>query len=159
MSLQYIIDGYNIIKHPQFSQQLSKRAKDSRATLLHFIKVHRLAGSSNNKITVVFDGYPDSEGSVNNTQMKVIFSRNDSADERIKRIVESSGNAKTIVVVSDDKEIKFMTRSLGADCIGVQDFLSRNKDTRKIIDDSLKPELTYSQMEEINKELRKLWLK
>jgi len=159
MSLQYIIDGYNIIKHSRFVGQLPKKTKDHREALVEFIKAQRLCGSSKNKITVVFDGYPDEQGLEKNTPIEVIFSRDKSADERIKNIVEVSVNAKTIVVVSDDKEIKFIVRSLGADCIGVEDFVSRNRGGQRKNDDSTKAQLSYSQMESINREFRKLWLK
>jgi len=179
MSLLYIIDGYNVLKHSQFAQQILKKAnpvrntevfrqknnisngaKDSRITLLEFIKAKRLCGSSKNKITVVFDGYPDTGELINNTQIEVIFTRKESADERIKKIVEATDNAKTIMVVSDDKEIQFIVRSFGARCIGVEDFLARSsKKAQGGIQESQDPELTYSQMETINRELRKLWLK
>ncbi len=179
MSLQYIIDGYNIIKHPLFTHHTTKKinpvrntrvlreenkishgVKDSRIVLLEFIRINRLCGSPKNKITVVFDGYPDSRGLSNNTVINVIFAREESADEKIKRMVEVLSNAKSVVVVSDDKEIRFFVRSFGAKILSIQEFINRSKN---LIDsqekEPMKPELNYSQICEINKELRKLWLK
>ena len=75
MSLRYAIDGYNIIKHPLFTQQAAKKIQDSRIFLLEFIRINRLCGSRKNKITVVFDGYPDSRYPGYDEDMEVIFSR------------------------------------------------------------------------------------
>jgi len=165
MSLQYLIDGYNIINHSQFNRHLNAKIKDRHAFLLEFIRVKKLCGSPNNKIIVVFDGYPPvlylRQNKVN---LDVVFAKNETADERIKRMVEQSGNPKNIVVVSDDKEIKFFIKSMGAQYISVEEFI-RGQDTegflkRKDTEASdLKPELTQRQIYSINQELRKIWLR
>jgi len=161
MSLQYVIDGYNLINHPVFKEQANKKIKDRRFALLELIRTKRLCGSSKNKITVVFDGYPglgDSQGlSEGGPKIGVIFSRKETADERIKKMVENSGNPRNTVVVSDDKEVKFFAGSLGAGTISVGEFIGQEESGRE--KEALKAELTYAQMHLINKELRKLWLK
>ena len=163
MSLQYIIDGYNIIHHATFIQQSNKKTQNQRLTLLDFIKRNRLTGSVKNKVTLVFDGYPnlqetrslnDYAGTVN-----VIFSREEVADNRIKKILQDLANPKNAVVVSDDKEIRFFAKSLRANVIGVKEFISRQEKVPEDKRDALKPELTYSQMHKINQELREIWLK
>lgn len=170
MSLQYIIDGYNIINHPLFAH-IHKKIKNSRIALLEFIRIKRLCGSPKNKATVIFDGYSKPEElKQNNNDINVIFSRTETADKEIKRMVEASSNPRNIVVVSDDNEIRFFIRSLGAHCVSVEDFINspsagrgkvnRNKnllDSQK--KESLKPELTYSQIQRINQEFKKIWLK
>jgi len=161
MSLQYIIDGYNIINHPLFIQHAPKKIKDSKALLLEFIRVNRLCGSPKNKITVVFDGHPDLSSRISDkTEINVIFSKIETADERIKKIVEKTGNPKNAVVVSDDKEIIFFAKSFGAKVLNIQEFINRAKyligSQKK---EPMKPELSYSQIHKINQELRQLWLK
>ena len=158
MSLQYIVDGYNVINNPQFPRP--QKTKDTRRALLELIKAKKLCGSSRNKITVVFDGYPDSqEIKQDYTDINVIFSRKETADERIKSIVESSGNAKDIAVVSDDKEIRFFVKATGGRTISVGEFIDRKEKLQRQGRDLLKTELTYSQMQKINQELKKIWLK
>jgi predicted RNA-binding protein with PIN domain len=159
MSLQYIIDGYNVIKHSRFVQQLPSRPGDSRVALLESIRTNRLAGSPKNRVTVIFDGYPDTTALRGASDIRVIFTGEESADERIKKIVEVSVIPKATVVVSDDKEIKFIVRSFGARCLGVEEFLGQGRKAQGKAREAQNPELTYSQMEEINKELRKIWLK
>ena len=126
---------------------------------MDFIRVNRLYGSRNNKIIVVFDGYPDSRYPNPDTEIEVIFSRKESADEKIKRMVAESGNVKNIVVVSDDKEIKFFSRSSGALVQGIEEFLKLKEKIKEKKEDLFKPELTYSEMHKINQELRNIWLK
>ncbi len=158
MSLHYIIDGYNIINHPQFTCTL-KTSSDVRLSLLALIRAERLTGSSQNKVSLVFDGYPAHPlPDYNDTDINIIFSRKISADEKIKMLVEESGNRKNIAVVSDDKDIKFFVKSLGARSVGVEEFINRKK-TQNLKKDLLKHELTYSQTEQINRELKALWLK
>lgn len=132
--------------------------------LLDLIRAKKLARSLKNKITVVFDGYPSSEDSQDlyndNANINIIFSRKITADEKIKKIVEESANPRTIVVVSDDNEIKFMVKSQGARQMGIEDFIApEEKSQRQPRRDLLKPELSYSQIHQINEELRKIWLK
>lgn len=125
---------------------------------MKFIITRNLTGSRKNKVILVCDGYPKSPPlKEDGGFFEVIFSREDNADNRIKRIIEGSAQPKNIVVVSDDREIKFFVRSCGAVSMGVEEFLGEDGNLRKNEDDSTKA--TYSQMESINKELRGLWLK
>jgi predicted RNA-binding protein with PIN domain len=164
MSLQYLIDGYNILNHSQFNRHLNTKIRNRHIFLLEFIWVKKLCGSPKNRIIVVFDGYPPASPlRQSHVNLDVIFAKNETADERIKRMVEKSGSPKNIVVVSDDKEIKFFVKSIGAQHMSVEEFI-RGKETegflkrKDIAISDLKPELTYSQIREINQELKKIWL-
>ncbi len=159
MSLQYVIDGYNVIKHASFVPP--KKVKDAKTALLEVIKAYHLCGSPKNSVTVVFDGFPDSYNSVlTDVRISVIFSREESADERIKRIVSSSGNPKIIIVVTDDRDIKSCIRAAGAHPLGVDEFLNCPKRERPASGRSepVKSDLSYTQMDSINKELKEIWL-
>ncbi|MCX5706327.1 MAG: NYN domain-containing protein [Candidatus Omnitrophica bacterium] len=155
MSLQFIIDGYNITHHPEFARLANKKIRDSRLALLDLIKLKKLCGSPNNSALVIFDGYPDPSIDLEEKSIEVIFSKHESADERIRRLVELSANPKNIVVVSDDKEISLFIKAIGAKKMTVEEFLASAKKRA----DPEEPEITYSAMHKINEELRKLWLK
>lgn len=158
MSLRYIIDGNNVLHHPDFT--CPKHIADRRNALSGFILKHRLTGSRKNKVVIVFDGHPSlppsKDGSTDNTE--IIFSRNESADQGIRRILEKTANPKNTVVVSDDKEIMIFTRLFGARHLGVDEFI-RRKAKAVAPSIALKPELTYTQIQRINRELRQIWLK
>ncbi len=161
MSLHYVIDGYNLINHPAFLRSVRKN-KDQRAALASLIVTARLCGSPKNKITIVFDGYPPAlETNKKFAGIDSIFSRDDSADERIKKIVERSSGPKNIIVVSDDKEIRFIVKSIGAHVLGIEEFMLPLEDTADKAGDirALNKDLNYSQINSINQELKKKWLK
>jgi predicted RNA-binding protein with PIN domain len=169
MSLQYIIDGYNIIKHPWFAR-INKKIEDKESALLDFIRLNRLCPKSNNKTTVVFDGYPSlSKPHQYKTDIAVVFSRKDTADERIKKMVEASAAPGGIVVVSNDKEIVFFARAMGAKVVTTEAFIARapivqrlkasqDKKSQGQNEDS-EPKISFSSMQKINQELRRIWLK
>lgn len=160
MSLQYVIDGYNIINHPLFERSREQNGQPA-LNIISFVRQKRLTGSLKNKIILVFDGFP--QGPSNNSgygEVSVIFSRKISADEKIKKIVEGSLNRKNIIVVSNDKEIKFAVNSLGACSMQIEEFVGKKEKNHKPPKkESLKDELNYSQKHNINEELMRIWLK
>ncbi|MCM8791967.1 MAG: NYN domain-containing protein [Candidatus Omnitrophica bacterium] len=158
MPLCYILDGYNIIKNSEFNKV--KTLKDQRYALIRMIQEKKPFGSKNSKITIVFDGKSDVLGhpllSVQN--IEVIFTQNESADEWIKRRISKARSADQMVVVTDDKEILFFIRSYSAKAMKVEDFLRKLK-PKEIPQEFTKPELSFSEINRINEELRKIWLK
>jgi hypothetical protein len=94
--------------------------------------------------------------------INVIFSGKETADERIRKIVESSVNNVNTVLVSDDKEIRFLSRIFRAQCQSVEFFLSSKKGSGRKVPRKINADengITYTQKEQINRELRQLWLK
>lgn len=91
----------------------------------------------------------------------VIFSRKVSADEKINLLIEETANRKIIIVVSDDREIQYSVKSLGAQVLGVDEFFAaaQNRPVNTGKSEPAKTELNFSQMQKINEELRRLWLK
>ncbi len=157
MSLHFIIDGYNLIKHRSFSP--AANIHDPRFALIQFLRNNKPCGSPKNKVTIVFDGYSQ-DSSLRGLEFEVIFSCQDSADQRIKKIVERARLPKSLVVVSDDRQIRDFARLCGAACLGVEEFLApgeKKKSPRQ--DDSVKTELSCAEARRINEELKKLWLK
>jgi len=159
MSLHYVIDGYNIINNPLYART-DKHAGNPCRGLESFISSRRLSGSRNNKVTFVFDGYPSPDFRGPEGNFGFVFSRKISADDKIKRIIEDSGERKNIIVVSDDRELKSIAKLLGAGVCDVAEFI-KAKEERKAANlrESIKPELNYTQIHQINQELKKIWLK
>ena len=161
MSLQYIIDAYNLINHPAF-KPVSKSAINIQYALADFIKLNRLTGSQNNSLVLVFDGYPPPlEDIPRGDGLLCIFSRGQEADELIKRIVQDSVSPKNIVVVSDDKEVQLTSRFFHAQICDVRGFICGKKDNKTAVSTRLGAvdfKLSYAKMQKINIELRKKWL-
>lgn len=159
MSLHFLIDGYNVIRQSRYLKNISASA-DVRSCLVKIIQEKRLAGSRNNRVTIVFDGRSNvvSYNAQGNDQIKIVFSKEDSADEIIKRIVSNASNPKQIVVVSNDRQIISFSKSLGAKTMSVDEFLKEEEQSRQKRQEPLKVGLTYQQQETIDQELRRLWL-
>ncbi len=88
----------------------------------------------------------------------VVFSREESADERIKKLLELIPNPRNVVVVSDDKEIKFFARASRAKVESAEDFLVSASRSSPKIKELPEAEISYTQKHKINEELKKLWL-
>ena len=161
MSLQYIIDAYNLINHPAF-KPISKRVLNIQHALVDFIKLNRLIKSKNNSLVLVFDGYPPATDDLPvQSGLRCLFSYAQEADVLIKKIVQDSISPKNIVVVSDDKEVQLTSRFLHAQICSVEKFICGKKNNKIAIDAKLAAvdfKLSYIKMEAINAELRKKWL-
>lgn len=159
MALHYVVDGYNVIKKTPFLNH--QKLKDSRDALLNLIYINRPQGSRSNKITVVFDGRDDVLNFKHHYDFSILFTRKESADDRIKHIIDKAVNAKNIIVVSDDKDVKLYCRPRGARVFSVEDFLgkARKKQTVSRSRDLDASELSALERKKINDELSKIWLK
>ena len=159
MSLHYVIDGYNVIRHASF---VPKGHASPAGSLIQCIRNNRLCGSMKNKVTIVFDGYPTMNNPLQPSgDCELLFSQDESADDRIRHIVEHIENPKIVIVVTDDRSVQFHAKAAGASVMGVEEFITakaaaaavrQQKADRKI-------ELSSVDAARINNEFRKLWLK
>ena len=160
MSLQYVIDAYNLTNHPRF--KAVKTAVNIQHCLADFIRINKLSGSRNNRVILVFDGYPPSgEDIPEGDGLVCMFSRKIEADELIKKIVEASTCPRNIIVVSDDKQVQLASRLLHAQICSVEEFICGKKNNKAAIDVKLAVgdfKLSYAKMQKINAELKKKWL-
>ena len=104
----------------------------------------------------MFDGQPGITSGVYALTPKVLFTENETADEAIKKIVEKSDLKKNIVIVTDDKEIQFYVRQLGAKVLSVEGFFLRKADKRKVY---FRRSITNTEEYQINQELKEVWFK
>jgi hypothetical protein len=149
-----------VTHHPKFIRAIPKKSTDTRFSLIELIKSRGLCGNANNLVWLVFDGYPDRliEG-LEKGRLRIIFSYNRSADDKIKRLLELMDRPGNAVVVSDDKEVSTFARLMHARSVNVEDFIKDDVSdkTRKVDSDEIK--VNYSQMQKINEELKRIWLK
>lgn len=163
MSLSYIIDGYNVIK--QVSFLTGKKLRSGREGLVRFIERYSPHGSKRNDVTIVFDGKADVCSPRFESHVNMIFSRGESADDKIKKMVERAKNPKRIVVVSDDKAIMFYCRSIGAKVSSVKEFIGNSNIAKKETQDykqkdyQEKHELDSNIASKITEDLKNIWLK
>lgn len=151
--LVYIIDAFNLAhKIPEL-----KKSPSVKTDLLNYIKKKNLTGSVNNKVIIVFDGYPELNLSYGD-DYKVFFSCDKKADDVIKAKIDGIKNRPQVRVVSDDREIKDYAKKSGAVALGNSEFLkTKNKAQHKNSGSS--KDISYADAKEITDELREIWLK
>ncbi|MFH1784251.1 MAG: NYN domain-containing protein [bacterium] len=159
MSVHYIVDGYNVI-HKMHKLE-GKSLQYARDYFLAFLSNARPQGSLQNEVTVVFDA----KGDVfypwrNPSDIRVIFSSGKSADEEIEILVQKASNRKRVIVVTDDKALRFAVSGIGADYISVREFLQRakNRSGAKILRKRNKHGLSEEETLNITREFENIWL-
>ena len=165
MSLHYILDGYNILQ--QIPKLALRKLESGREGLVSLLEIYRPQGNKNNPVTIVFDGKVGLAYRPQSSTVKILFSENESADDRIRHIVSNLARKKQTIVVTDDRELQASIRILGAQVLAVKDFLAQTKrdefmpPSQKIQKKKKEEEKHISKTLEytINDEFSKIWLK
>lgn len=143
------------IDYPQtldFEQQRSEFILDLKRFIMNM--------SIHNSLTVVFDGHPQNFNYNNQSdnRLKVFYSIDEEADDVILRMVSKAINPKTIVVVTEDREIIKNTKSYGVQLLRSTEFISR-LNTKKYVKNknfSVSDKGTIN-ISRINNELMDIW--
>ncbi|MEN3013473.1 MAG: NYN domain-containing protein [Endomicrobiia bacterium] len=156
----FILDGYNIIKGSEkfYAKDISLRIEK----LIRFLIEQKPQGSYKNKVVVVFDGSPQISYSnyinLKSYNIQIIFSYSQTADEKIKKIAETTKNPKDFIVVSDDKEIVYYVKYCGLRVLSVKEFIKEHKQSKKFSYRKLKGEDKFNcpveELNDITKELK-----
>lgn len=162
MSLLFLVDGYNAMQRSNLFR--NKDFRDARAAFLTHLEAHRPQGSTRNRLIVVFDGREDVFGERCDFSFEVVFTKGESADEKIKELVAASPAPKNIVVVSDDKGITSVVRRSGALIMSTSEFLNRKKQgvsfrSMRLSGDEPRGDLNIVEREAITQECKNVWLK
>ncbi len=157
MPPHFVIDGYNLIKQTAVLNKIN--LEDSREALVRFLKIRRPQG--NNYVTVVFDGARGGFYCRDLPDIEVVFSSHQSADDKIKRMVERSPNPRNMVVVTNDREIRSFARLYQAQLKKVEEFLDKfnSPDNARVGPCDDNKALSPQKASEITEEMKKLWLK
>ncbi len=134
-----------------------KELIDGRQGLLDIIKRHNLCGR--NKVTVVFDGRSGILAPPHKSSFVVLFSEGEPADNLIIRLASKDSNPRRVVVVTDDKEIKFKVRSFCLKVMPVSEFTGKMSKRKASANEVLKAKLEDEDEQKITDELEKKWLR
>jgi len=116
---KYIIDGNNLIGKIKLLSNLQKKDKQaSREKLEHLVDRY----FANKKIEVIlnFDGFANQK--INTSKLKLFYSDNRSADEKIKKQIETETNKRNIIVISSDNNVREFAKVCGCEVILSEDF-------------------------------------
>ncbi len=161
MSIIFIADGYNILHKIKECENIS--LEQGRRLVIQRLK--NCAGSERNRLTIVFDGKSGAIGIERHSGCSVIFSRDEPADNVIKKLV-NKGNPKQMVFITDDIAIREFVKKSGARVVGVQEFLSQRTKQKSPLHiggtekttDTDKVDINTPLGYKITEEFKKLWV-
>ncbi len=148
MPRKYYVDGYNVIFSTFLRDFELEKARDY---LIQFSRVY-----VPDVVIIVFDGKEGIPSAISPSNF-VRFTRGESADDYIKRMVEREKDRSRVFVVTNDKSIIGYVRYLGAHVMSPDVFMGGPKHPQKTLND--KDSLPEIEKKKINEELLKLWEK
>ncbi len=110
-----IVDGYNVIHRvPRFKAQLDRSLQAGREALLRYCSEWKARRRDVDRFFVVFDGDSsiiDGDVTASAPGVRALYSKTgETADRRIRRMLDQAERNEAITVVSDDNEVRDSAR-------------------------------------------------
>ena len=133
--LNYIIDGNNLIGKIASLMSLQKKDKQaSREKLIYILDRYFISKKAN--VTLHLDGHP--AGRVSSSKMKIVYSENLTADEKIKKQISQSKSPRNIIVVTSDSNLAQFAKVCSATVVSSDEFaVEINKSGDKFDEESI----------------------
>jgi len=133
--LNYIIDGNNLIGKISSLKSLQKKDKQaSREKLVYILDRYFIKKKAS--ITLHLDGHPN--GRINSSKMKIVYSENITADEKIKKQISNSKSPRNIIVVTSDSNLAQFAKVCSTTIVSSEKFAAEiNKSNSGIDEESL----------------------
>jgi len=122
-----VVDGYNVIHRVgRFKQQMERSLEAGRIALLRYCSEWRARRRDVDQFYVVFDGDSSVVGGERTASapgVKAIYSQSgETADLRIRKLLEQADRRDCFTVVSDDNEVRECARIHHMEAMSVGDF-------------------------------------
>lgn len=135
--INYIIDGNNLIGKISSLMNLQKKDKQaSREKLVFLLDRYFIKKKAN--ITLHFDGFPNT--AINSSKLKIVYSENQTADEKIKKQISESKSARNITLITSDTNLAQFAKVCSCKIISSEELAweisksNSNLDEQSIID-------------------------
>jgi uncharacterized protein len=156
--MRYLIDGYNLLFA---TGRLTARAgrgalEASRKWLL--VEVVRFHGTESASVTVVFDAAGAPPGTPlheDHGDVRVLFARDQTADDLIEELIRDESAPRALTVVSDDNRIKEAARRRDCVVLGCLDYCERWRQPRRA---AAVPAVEPAKPEVMSEQERQRWL-
>ena len=122
-----IVDGYNVIHRvPRFKEQMERSLEGGREALLRYCCEWKARRRDVDRFYVVFDGDSSvigGERAASAPGVRALYSKTgETADLRIRRMLEQADRREHFMVVSDDNEVRDSARVHHMTSMSAQDF-------------------------------------
>jgi predicted RNA-binding protein with PIN domain len=135
--LTYIIDGNNLIGKISLLMNLQKKDKQASREKLVFMLDRYFANKKAN-VFLHFDGHPNSK--INSSRMKIVYSENQTADDKIKKQISQFRSPRNLIVITSDSNLAQFAKVCSCTVYSSDDFAAEinksagNLDEQSIID-------------------------
>ncbi len=130
--ISYIIDGNNLIGKSKHLIGVQKKDKQSSREKLVLI-LDRYFYNKKYNITLHFDGFAGQK--INSSKVKIVYSQNLTADEKIKKQIENSTSRKNTIVVTSNNNIAEFAKVCSCKVISSEEFLNMIENYNRIDDE------------------------
>jgi predicted RNA-binding protein with PIN domain len=117
--LTYLIDGNNLIGKISSLMNLQKKDKQASREKLSYI-LDRYFQSKKSKTNLFYDGFEN--GKINAANLKIIYSDNQTADDKIKSFISDSKSQRNIVLITSDSNLAQFARKCSCTIISSDSF-------------------------------------
>jgi predicted RNA-binding protein with PIN domain len=135
--MPYLVDGNNVMaQRVGWHRDKPKARRRLMDELAQFAQVKRV------RVTVVFDGAPEQHfaDGASYKGVRVFYSqRGSNADERIKQMVESERERRTLIVVTSDRALADYVRGCGAQVLRSGEFRKKMEEAAASAADRARP--------------------
>jgi predicted RNA-binding protein with PIN domain len=135
--LTYIIDGNNLIGKISSLMNLQNKDKQASRDKLVFM-LDRYFVKKKSNVSLHFDGHPGTV--INSSRMKIVYSENHTADDKIKKQISQSKSPRNLNVVTSDSNLAQFAKVCSCNVISSEKFVAdinksgSNSDEQSIID-------------------------
>lgn len=144
----YIIDGNNVIGNDRELKSLQKKEPQQSREKLAFL-LDRYFTKKNLKVSLHLDGFEKDK--IRTSKVKIVYSDNKTADDKIRRQIEHAKNPKNIFVITSDHSLAEFAKVCSCTVIKSEEFLHQVNDGNDTVSES------EIQKEIDNEEIKKLF--
>lgn len=133
--ITYIIDGNNLIGKIASLMNLQKKDKQASREKLVYI-LDRYFIQKRASVSLHLDGHQ--AGSINSSKMKIIYSENLTADEKIKKQISQSKSPRNIIVITSDSNLAQFAKVCSTTVISSEEFVAGIKKSAQTADEQVR---------------------
>lgn len=118
---QYLIDGNNVIgKDAELKSVQNRDPQDSREKLA--FKLDRYFSKKKYKVHLHFDGH--TKDAIKTSKLRIHYSDNKTADEKIREQIEFAKNPKNLIVVTSDRALSEFAKVCSCSVVKSEEFVN-----------------------------------